>query len=41
MEKFLPEVDEAQLDRAFAEMTDQKFDAVIVDGEAAIWHAVP
>lgn len=31
IENFLPEVDEAQITRAFAEMTEQKFDAAIVD----------
>jgi putative ABC transport system substrate-binding protein len=31
VEKFLPQVDEVHLNRAFAEMTDQKFDAGMVD----------
>jgi putative ABC transport system substrate-binding protein len=31
IEKFVPEVDKEQLNRAFVEMTDQNFDAAIVD----------
>jgi putative tryptophan/tyrosine transport system substrate-binding protein len=31
IEKLLPQVDEAHLNRAFADMTEQKFDAAIID----------